>query len=120
MIHRRHVKVDEVIVVISVKSVPHEPSRTFVSKVLKAMVQAGSTGNPSAASLPGRGVSPQNSFSFFCAPPQAAREERKKVLGTPGVRRPANPGLGRLPFAIPLPRRVEKGKTSVLKIRDDS
>ena len=65
--------------------------------------------------LPGCGVSPQNSFSFFCTPPQAAREGGEKSRGVP-----LNPGKGPRPFAIPLLRWSEVNKACVSKIRDDS
>src|SRR5439155_3518425 len=54
----------------------HESSRTFRSNVRE------SEGAGSVASLPEFGVSPNNSFFLFCAPPQAARRREKKQ-GTP-------------------------------------
>ena len=83
----------------------------------------------------GFGVSPNNSFSLFCSPPAAARKKKEKIWGHPKPRQEAmppappknlllrdtpRPSKGRLPFAIPLLRRMEKYRTPVRKIWDDS
>ncbi len=51
------------------------------SKLLKQKFTK--TGVQGLRPLPGFGVSPKYSFSPFCAPPQAAREERKGGGDTP-------------------------------------
>ncbi len=92
----------------------HESSRTFAHKRSHKRGSRGRQPPGGVCGSPTPGV-PKNPFSFFCAPPQAARGRKEILRG-----HPASPVKGWPPLTIPLLKRIERHRTFVRKIRDDS